>query len=97
MKEEKDLRSESSDTTLLQQETVMSESHAALQLTSNINENEVLRQRRNAENNERYYEMQCKLSYLVWKSQIAWPVFDKIAEYFHVGVAVAVLAFALYY
>jgi len=26
--------------------------------------------------NERKFDMQCKLSYLVWKIQIMWPLID---------------------
>lgn len=53
--------------------------------------------RRGAENRERCYDMQCKLSFLIWKAKWGWPLFDLVAQYFHVGVAVSVFAYALYF
>jgi hypothetical protein len=41
--------------------------------------------------------MQCKLSFLIWKAKWGWPLFDLVAQYFHVGVAVSVFAYALYF
>jgi hypothetical protein len=46
---------------------------------------------------ERFYDMQYKISYLVWKVKPAWPVVDIVALFFNFGVAMAIVALALYF
>ena len=41
--------------------------------------------------------MNYKLSYMTYRVQKAWPVFDMLAEYFYLVLYVLLLAFALYY
>lgn len=41
--------------------------------------------------------MQYKLSYLLWKAKMLWPVCNVISLYFNLIVALAILAFALYF
>ena len=41
--------------------------------------------------------MQYKLSYLLWKVQVVWPVFDAVALYFNLILSSVILVFALYF
>lgn len=41
--------------------------------------------------------MQYKLSYLLWKVQVVWPIFDAVALYFNLILSSVILVFALYF
>lgn len=41
--------------------------------------------------------MSYKLSYMIYRMKLAWPVFNVIAAYFYLVLYVIILAFALYY
>jgi hypothetical protein len=52
---------------------------------------------RSKEAEERLYDMQYKISYLIWKIKPAWALVDMVALYFNFGIAMAIVALALYF
>jgi len=55
---------------------------------------------------EQVHKLQCeerltaakyKMSYIIWKCKVLWPVFDFISRYFVVIVYITIFCFALYY
>lgn len=46
---------------------------------------------------QRYYAMQYRTSYLLWKMQWAWPFFEYVSIWFNYGLCFFILCCALYY
>jgi hypothetical protein len=46
---------------------------------------------------ERLIDAKYKMSYIIWKCKVLWPVFDFISRYFVVVIYITIFCFALYY